>query len=271
MQTLYTNVTFSFLKRLERATLNNDLEQIIDLGVTPEQADTIASFRPVDIFKLSRIYQVVDIQIDEEAFDKAINQANDGSFTLNDNDSAEMSGDLLRALASLSTELETTQRIQKQFNLSDEAIYKLSSLTLSDIANIIRTGIVFYEITANEEKMALALEYVLQQNREEEAVAQLLSADASWPMVSYITGMSKNSFQALRKKMGLPSRLQGAPKQLSEEQSSAVYYAWLDSAQQPFLERCLAVHKATDLSLRQLWPRIEELHRMEKGEKVSLV
>ena len=271
MQTLYTNVTFSFLKRLEKATLNNDIEQIIQMGVSKDEANTIASFRPVDVFKLSRIYQIIDISIDETALEAAIKQAGEGTRSFTDNESAEIAGDLLRALSSLSTEPESVDRLQKHFSISEPTIYKLSSLTLIEIANIIRTGIVFYEISANEEKLSMAVEYVEQLNKEEATVEKLLSADASWPMVSFITGMSKNTFQAMRKRMDLPSRVAGAPKQLTEEQSSTFYYAWTKSKDKPFIERCLEVHEATQLSLRQLWPRIEELHRMENGEKVSLI
>ena len=75
MQSLYTDMTYSFLVKLMDASLISDKERITELGFTPVQVNVISNLPHSDLYKLSRIYKLLDISINEIFLTKAINQA----------------------------------------------------------------------------------------------------------------------------------------------------------------------------------------------------
>lgn len=272
MQTLYTSITFSFLRKIEQASLENDKELVIGLGLEPEHADRIAAFRAADVFKLSRIYKIVNIDIDEQLLLMAVDKANEGSFIEENIQDAELTGELLRMLSLQSMEVSNQKYLIDEFDISESAIEVIRNLTLFDISKVVKTGIHFYSITADEHKLPMALDFIESHYREEESINKLIEADASFPMVHALTGMQKKAFQIVRKQKGLlqSTGTGGAPKRLDQEQAHIAYEAWCNSEGKPLIERCLAVHKAVDIGLRHLWPRIEEFRRYEQGEEVTL-
>lgn len=273
MQTLYASVSFSFLRKVEEATLSNDKEAVYNLGLDPEQADQISKMRAADVFKLARIYQLVNIEIDEELLKHSIEQAEQGITVQANIPDAELTGELLRNLSNEAMDSFNHELMTKEFGLSSDMLDTLATLSLSQISSIIKTGTVFYDISADEYRLPMALDFIAEQNREEESLSRLIEADASFPMVNALTGIHKKAFQLMRKKKGLmqTSASGGAPKQLDQEQAHIAYNAWVQSSGKPMIERCLAVHEAVNVGLRHLWPRIEEFRRYEEGEDVQLV
>lgn len=273
MQYLYTSVTFTFLGKIERAALENDKERILSLGLEPEQADRIAALRAGDVFKLSRIFQIINIKLDEDLLLIAFNKAGEGDFVQHDIEDANITNELLRMLSYEAVQSVNHEYISQEFGLSHSTIAQLSKLTLIDIARIVKTGIHFYTVSADEWRLPMALDFIEEQHREEENINKLIEADASYPMVHALTGMQKKPFQTIRKNMGLlqSSSTGGAPKQLDQEQSHIAYKAWQDSEGLPIVDRCLAVHEAVNVGLRHLWPRIEEFRRHETGEEVTIL
>lgn len=269
MQDLYTSVTFCFLRQLEQASLDNDIEAILSLGATQAQADKISALRAADVFKLARVVGIIDIEIDEDLLDVAIKSASSNTPPSDKIANAEMTGELLRSLSRLTSEMENYGPLQKFINISDETISNIADLTLSEINNIVRSGINFYEITANEVKMAMAIDYVIEQTIERDAISNLMRAGASWPMLNELTGMSKNAYSKMRAQLELPGRAGGAPKNISEQQSIEAYELWQKNQNKPIIQRVLDIHKAIGVELRDLWPTLNDYRQMETKEKVS--
>lgn len=269
MQDLYTNVTFSFLRQMEQASLDNDIEAILSLGASQAQVDKVSQLRAADVFKLARVIGIIDINVDEELLDIAINRSMDHTPPSPNNPNAEMTGELLRSISRLASELDNYASLQKFIDISDQTISKIADLTLSQINNIVRSGLNFYEITANEVKMDMAIDYVIEQTSERDAISNLMKAGASWPMLNELTGMSKNAYSKMRAQLELPGRAGGAPKSISEKQSIEAYNLWQQNQSKPIIQRVLDIHKAIGVELRDLWPTINEYRQLEVKEKVS--
>ena len=84
MQSLYTDMTYSFLIKLMDASLIVDKERITELGLTTDQVEVITALPHSDLYKLSRIYRLIDISVNELALTKAISLAKDNIRCRND-------------------------------------------------------------------------------------------------------------------------------------------------------------------------------------------
>jgi len=272
VQSLYTDMTYSFLVKLMDASLISDKERITELGFTPVQVNVISNLPHSDLYKLSRIYKLLDISINEIYLTKAINQAKENVRCRSDIENMDITHKLLRNLSTLSAHETESKSLSELFNLSNKIISQLASMTIQDTLAIARTGIVFYEISANEFKLAMALEYIQESRREEEAINHLIVKDASWPMVHALTGMSRALFQEMRKSLNAPKTLGGPPRRLTEEEEIIAWNSWVKTANKTPLERCITVSQTlNDIALRHLWPTLSEWLKNESESVKSSV
>ncbi|WP_292398586.1 MULTISPECIES: STY4526/YPO1902 family pathogenicity island replication protein [unclassified Methylophaga] len=272
MQSLYTNMTYSFLTKLINTSLNADIESIHDMGVTVEQVEMISSLPHGDLYKLSRIYQLIDIHVDVTLLDKAISLAKNGIRNIGDVQDMDITHKLLRTLSTLSADETEIDNLTQKFEIPLRNVRELAAMTLQDTLAIARTGIVWYEITANEIKLPMALEYIIESQREAEAIKQLIVKDASWPMVHALTGMGKAAFQEMRKSLNAPKTMGGPPRRLSDDEEVLVWNAWNTSTGKYPLERCLEVSKTlNDIALRHLWPTLSAWLENESNPKVKSI
>ena len=268
MQSLYTDMTYSFLVKLMDTSLISDKERITELGFTPSQVKTISGLPHSDLFKLSRIYNLVDISIDEILLEKAINQGKQGIRIHGDIQNIDITHKLLRNLSTLAAHETESKTLNQLFKISNKTITQLSKMSIQNTLAIARTGIVFYDITANEIKLAMALEFIQESRREEEAINQLIVKDASWPMVHTLTGMSRALFQEMRKSLNAPKTLGGPPRRLTEEEEIIAWNSWIDATGKSPLERCIVVsQRLNSIGLRHLWPTLSEWLKKESDEK----
>ncbi|WP_330109787.1 STY4526/YPO1902 family pathogenicity island replication protein [Methylophaga thalassica] len=272
MQSLYTDMTYSFLIKLMDASLIVDKERITELGLTTDQVKVITALPHSDLYKLSRIYRLIDISVNELALTKAISLAKDNVRCRNDIENMDVTHKLLRNLSTLSAHETESKSLSQLFNLSNKIISQLASMTIQDTLAIARTGIVFYDITANEVKLAMALEYIQEARREEEAISHLIVNDASWPMVNALTGMSRALFQEMRKSLNAPKTLGGPPRRLTEEEEILAWNSWASTAEKTPLERCIAVSQTLNtIALRHLWPTLSEWMKEENASERNSV
>lgn len=272
MQSLYTDMTYSFLVKLMDTSLISDKERITELGFTTVQVNIISNLPHSDLYKLSRIYKLLDISINEIFLTKAINQAKENVRCRSDIENMDVTHKLLRNLSTLSAHETESKSLSQLFNLSNKIISQLASMTIQDTLAIARTGIVFYDITANEVKLAMALEYIQEARREEEAISHLIVNDASWPMVNALTGMSRALFQEMRKSLNAPKTLGGPPRRLTEEEEILAWNSWASTAEKTPLERCIAVSQTLNtIALRHLWPTLSEWMKQENASEKDSV
>lgn len=257
MQSLYTDMTYSFLTKLVHMSTNADIESISEMGVSAEQADIITALPHSDLRKLSRIYQLIDIDVDVELLDKAISLARDGVRQHVDIPDMDVTHKLLSNIASLAADEHESSSLAYKFNLSQRKVQEIAKLNLLDTLAIARTGIVWYEIIANEIKLPMALEFIAESHREAHSINQLVIGDASFPMVQALTGMGKAAFQEMRKSLNAPKTLGGPPRRLSDDEQVLAWHVWNQTKDQYTIERCLSVSKTlNNIALRHLWPTL---------------
>jgi hypothetical protein len=269
VQSLYTNMTYSFLTKLINTSLNADVESLSESGVTIKQVEILASLQHSDLFKLSKIYQLIDIYVDVPLLDKAISLAKNGVRSYGDVENMDITHKFLSQLSTLSADEHERLTLTSKFDLPPEKVKQLAAMNLHDTLAISRTGIVWYEITANEHKLPMALEFILETKRETEAINQLIIKDASWPMFLALTGMQRSVFQEMRKTLNAPKTLGGPPRRLTDMEEVVAWNAWKESAGKNPLERCLAVSQMlNDIALRHIWPTLSEWMDKEANTQI---
>lgn len=268
MQSLYVEMSYNFFTKVVDASLSMDIEHIARMGVSPEQASTLTSLSHSDVIKLSRIYQLIDIEVDERLLQLAMKKASAGEMTYGDIADKDMTIKLLSCLSTAASDDADSNQLKSTLNISSETVQQLSRLNVVDTLTISRTGIIWYSITAKETKLAMALEFIEAENRERASLDELIKQDASWPMVNALTGMSRSVFQQMRKTLNAPKSLGGPPRRLTEEEEIKAWNVWKESAGKNDVERCLAVSKLlNDMALRNIWPTISEWLEMESVKR----
>jgi uncharacterized protein DUF2857 len=272
VQSLYTKMTYSFLTKLINTSLNSEIESIHDMGVTIDQVEKIASLTHGDLYKLSRIYQLIDIHIDIDLLDKSISLAKEGIRHSSDVQDMDITHKLLRSLSTFAADDAESANLTKKLDIPAKKVRELAVMNLQDTLAIARTGLVWYEITANEIKLPMALEYILESQREAEAINQLIVKDASWPMVHALTGMGKAAFQEMRRNLNAPKTLGGPPRRLTDHEEILAWNAWKSCTGKYPLDRCLEVSKTlNDIALRHLWPTLSEWMKNEETQEKQSV
>lgn len=260
MQDLYTKLAYRFLSHLTYTVSATDREEIARLGVTAAQANQIASLSLVELNTLSGMSDLVIIEIDEDLLKLAIEQSKQGVGAWTEEINLDVSLELLNALSALSSDEAHISKVEKKFGLSRTIVLELSKTTLIESIAISRTGIVWFDITANQEQLHRGLNYITSERAHQEKIHSLIRLDASWPCVRALTGMSKRQFQELRKIHQTPKRAGGAPRGLTVAEEHAVWAAWQNSASLEPIDRFLATSReAGEIPLRLLWPVLSRL------------
>ena len=267
MKSLYATMTYSFLTKLTNASSNVDIEELTDMGISPEQADRISRLPHAYLQKLCSSHNIIEISIDEELLSKALERGSKCERHIGDVPDMGITNTLLSSLATHASDPEEYRFLFQTLNLSPKFIPILATYSLNDILAVCRTGIVWYEITANSLKLDMALSLVEEAQLETELLRTLIQRDASFPMINALTGMGKAVFQDMRKAMGVPITKGGPPRRLTDEEHEALYYAWNDTEGESLPKRCLSVSKAIDdIALRHIWPYLSQMIRNEIPE-----
>jgi len=264
VKSLYETMTYSFLTKLTNASNNVDIEQLTDMGLSPEQADRISRLPHAYLLKLCSFQNIIDITIDEELLSIAIERGSKQQRRFGDIPDMNITNTLLSNLATHASDPDEYRFLFQNLNLSPKFIPILASYSLLDILAVVKTGIIWYEITANSLKLEMALSQVEEAQLETELLRTLIKRDASFPMINALTGMGKAVFIDMRKAMGVPVTKGGPPRRLTDEEHEVLYYAWNETEGEPLPKRCLAVSKAIDnIPLRHIWPYLSKMIKNE--------
>jgi len=253
VSSIFTDMTYCLFNTVSELARSSDMEKLIELGITLDQANNIATLRPIQI---ARMKACIDLKINHELLIEALDSGTescDDELVLHINTAAL----LLNRLGLISANNDVPIEV-KELNLPANVVYRLSISSAEDFRRAARTGIKFFSLTANEDNLTITLEHLLEEMRHEDVLDQLILADASFSMLNAITGIRKRWFTEQRNRHNMPVSAGGPPTKLSFEDEIVAYQVWTKNAGLPVAERCLEVHKSLgDIALRDSWTSIK--------------
>lgn len=254
LSSIFTDMTYCLFNTVSELARSNDVENLVELGVTQEQANYISMLRPIQI---ARMKNCINLNIDHDLLIEALDsdvEADDEELKLHVNTAAL----LLNRLGLISANNDVPTEV-KEFDLPPNVIYRLSISSAGDFRRTARTGIKFFTLTANEQNLTMTLEHLIEEMHHEYVIDQLILADASHSMLNALTGIRKRWFTEQRNRHNMPVSAGGPPRKLSFEDEILAYQVWTKSAALPIAERCLEVHKSLgNIALRDSWTSIQK-------------
>jgi len=226
-----------------------DIEKLIELGVTPEQANNIAKLKPSHIIRMN---ECVELTIDQDLIVEAI-QGNMDTWSKNTGYHINTSAFLLNKLGLMACEPHPPQDLQ-DLNLAPSLIQILADATAMDFKRAAKSGIKFYKLSANESRLELTLSILMEEIKEEAIINKLIIGDASLAMLSAIAGTRKRWFTEQRTRLNVPLSSGGPPAKLNDDDDILAYRVWSDNLDLPLPERFLKVYEAlNNIALRDIW------------------
>lgn len=263
----FETVFQSFINQILDASHSGDIEYFEEAGLSQDQVARLERLSINDTLNLCQTNRTINIEIDDDLLQHAIQSANEGiansNYDTGNQTYSETTERLLFAISHTNFDHSHRQNQQVITGIEPATIELIKELSVRKIRALCKTGFTFYRITADSFFFEAALSHAETTAREENAIRELVQRDASWPMINYLTGMDKRPYQRLRKRFGLTEMRGGAPKQLSEDESVKVWEIWHSHSDLGVAYRCLKISRELDTAMRNVWP---VLHKLIEGK-----
>ncbi len=148
-------------------------------------------------------------------------------------------------------------QLLREIGLSPQQVEKVKTLSLAEMNELSGLGARFMGVKVDAASLENALAILARRLAEKRLTERLLLAGACYPVMKDLTGMETREFVALRQQLGLTNTGNGRAAKPDAASQHRICQSWVASAGEadPKL-RLLAVHEATGLPIRALWPVI---------------
>ena len=165
-------------------------------------------------------------------------------------------------IAAQALQSEDAQMLQQLglVNIEEGLAAQLKSLSVDRLSNVSKFKGAFCQIRFDVNALRLCLGFVEGKSREDDMINRAIRAGLRQPMLESLKGISRREYNQRRERLGLPLHSKGRIEVLNEEDELKVLRAWdqLDELHAP-LERFLALHETTGISLDRAWVCLQEL------------
>lgn len=153
-------------------------------------------------------------------------------------------------------------QLLREIGLSRQQIEKVKTLSLAEMNELSSLGARFMDIKVDAASLETALAVLDRKLEEKRLTERLLLAGACYPVMKDLTGMETREFVALRQQLGLANTGNGRAAKPDAASQHRICQSWVASAREADPKRrLLAVHEATGLPIRTLWPVINAWER----------
>lgn len=143
----------------------------------------------------------------------------------------------------------------REIGLSPQQIEKVKTLSLAEMNELSNLGARFMDIKVDAESLETALAVLDRRLEDQRLTERLLRAGACYPVMKDLTGMETRDFVAQRQQLGLANTGNGRAAKPDATSQHRICRAWVASASESDPKRrLLAVHEATGLPIRVIWP-----------------
>lgn len=145
-------------------------------------------------------------------------------------------------------------------NIDHNVASELKGLSADRIACLPNFKGSLFQIHIDTNTLRLFLGFAKNKVSEDELINRAIYAGLRQPMLEEIKGVSRRDFAARRARMNLPEHNRGRIEVLSEKEEITVLRTWENlKSIEDLLERLLALHQETGISLDQAWITIKQL------------
>lgn len=164
---------------------------------------------------------------------------------------------------------EGDQQALRRLNLGPKELEALMQLKMGDLCGTDALGVSCLNIGLNRQVFWPMLEHLRYQRESVELQRKLLAADAPLEMMQYFFGISAREYGRRRKILTLAPSI-GRPRELSETETHALWYAWRDLIQDDGRqtlppEEIFDLHRRTGINLRSLWTQLQRWEAYGEG------
>jgi hypothetical protein len=143
----------------------------------------------------------------------------------------------------------------REIGLSPQQIEKVKTLSLAEMNELSSLGARFMDIKVDAESLEAALAILDRRLEDQRLTERLLRAGACYPVMKDLTGMETRDFVAQRQRLGLANTGNGRAAKPDAARQHSICRAWVAAAGEVDPKRrLLAVHEATGLPIRVIWP-----------------
>ncbi len=145
-------------------------------------------------------------------------------------------------------------------NIDEPLASKLKKLSVDQLSAINGFKGSLTQVCIDKDALKLCLGFVENKTREDDLINRAILAGLRHPMLEKLKGISRREYNARRERLNLPEHQKGRIEVLNEEDELNVLRTWdeLEEFNDP-LERYLALHEKTGISLDRAWICIREL------------
>ncbi len=145
-------------------------------------------------------------------------------------------------------------------NMDHHVSSELKGLSADRVACLPNFKGSLFQINIDQTALQMFLNFAKTKVSEDDLINQAILAGLRQPMLEQIKGISRREFAARRQRLGLPEHSRGRIEVLSEKEEIAVLRAWEKLKHvDDVLERLLALHEETGVSLDQAWITIKQV------------
>lgn len=138
---------------------------------------------------------------------------------------------------------------------SEEDLRRLSELKYSELRALITAPVFPIIAVAVENQMDLMWKLFDRRQEEQREQAELIQADACYPLLQTEYGMTGEEYAQMRKRLKVETN--GRPPLLSEEQETKLHALWKANSNRSSRERWLAIARA-GIPLHSAWTAIKK-------------